>query len=250
MLKKSALIFYGLVLFLAGLVLPVFAQYPTATPPISNIGVYFSPQTATVPPETTMRIMMNSGGRGVSFARVVFNFDPSLIRLTSEITPNPNLSTVVEKTSMATANASGHVVIVIAASPSDIPPNGIFEFASFGIDSNTSLSNLTGDITFDILDGQIVDEGGSQIPATYVNASININSGSFCPRGSLGNLNCSADGCIDTADYEIFRQAFGKTQAEIIVPSGQASPDLVQDNNNIIDTADYEIIRANFGSCQ
>jgi len=70
-----------------------------------------------------------------------------------------------------------------------------------------------------------------------------------CPAGDKGNLDCNIDGCIDTADYELFRQVFGSDVGSINVPSGQHTPDLVQDSANMIDTADYEILRSNFGSC-
>ena len=71
-----------------------------------------------------------------------------------------------------------------------------------------------------------------------------------CPRGEVGNLDCSTDSCIDTLDFELFRQAYGLTLAEINVPLGQATPDMVVDALDQIDTADYEIFRANFGTCQ
>ena len=70
-----------------------------------------------------------------------------------------------------------------------------------------------------------------------------------CPAGDKGNLDCNIDGCIDTADYELFRQNFGSAVGSITVPAGQHTPDLVPDSANMIDTADYEILRANFGSC-
>ena len=70
-----------------------------------------------------------------------------------------------------------------------------------------------------------------------------------CPRANLGNLNCSLEGCIDTADYELFRQAFGQDASTITVPPDQATPDLFVDFMNLVDTADYEILRSNFGSC-
>lgn len=70
-----------------------------------------------------------------------------------------------------------------------------------------------------------------------------------CIRGPRGNLDCSLDGCIDTADFELFRQAFGLPVSQINISSGHYTPDLIQDAGNLIDTADYEILRSNFGSC-
>ena len=230
---------------------PTPPNFITPTIPAGEVGVFFTPQTVDVPPVTNMKIMMNSGGNSIAFARVVFQFDPSLIKLTSEIATNPNMSTVVEKTTMASANINGRAVIVTATSPTNTAPNGVFEFASFNINSNTTAGNMSADMIFSVIDSQIVDVAGPEIPATYTNAIINVNSGgAVCLRGDIGNLDCSADGCIDTVDVELFRQAYGRTTAEIIVPVGQHTPDLVSDINNTIDTADYEIIRANFGTCQ
>lgn len=70
-----------------------------------------------------------------------------------------------------------------------------------------------------------------------------------CIRGANGNLDCSLDGCIDTADFELFRQSFGKTTVELNISPTHHTPDLIVDSNNLVDTADYEILRANFGTC-
>ena len=231
---------------------------PTLPLPPYETGVFFSPQVAAVPPVTNMRIMMNSGGRSVAFARIVFTFDTSKIRMASEITTTGQMSTTVEKTSMNNANTTGRATIVIAASPSDNPPNGIFEFASFDIDANTGESDIQTYLNFDQADSQLVDAAGPEIPTQYTDAVITVHGSAIsgtppvseCPRGPEGNLDCDTMGCVDTADFELFRQAYGKTVGEISVPAGQHTPDLVTDSFNMIDTADYEILRANFGSCQ
>ena len=204
-----------------------------------------------------MSITVDSGANFVAFARVVFTFDPTLGRLTSEILTTPQLSTIVEKTSMVNANSTGMVVIVVASSPSDSPPVGLFELANFSLDSNTSFSGITTNLTFDSFDSQIVDRNGPQLTANYLDATIYIEGaptptdiGGACNRGDLGNLDCSIDGCVDTADFEIFRQAFGLDVGSIVVPPGQHTPDLSLDFSSVIDTADYEVFRSNFGTCQ
>lgn len=72
-----------------------------------------------------------------------------------------------------------------------------------------------------------------------------------CPNGNLGNLNCDDDGCIDTSDYQLFRDNFGKTVSQIIIPFNQLlhTPDLLPDALNVINTGDFEILRNNFGNC-
>src|SRR3989344_9488476 len=70
-----------------------------------------------------------------------------------------------------------------------------------------------------------------------------------CPRGSYGNLDCSLNGCIDTADFELFRQAFGKAVSTLVIPLGQHTPDLLLDSSAIIDTGDFGVFSNNFGMC-
>lgn len=72
-----------------------------------------------------------------------------------------------------------------------------------------------------------------------------------CPRGAQGNLDCSADGCVDTADFTLFYQNFSKSVSDITIPFNQLkhTPDLVVDAGNLIDTGDYQIFKENFGIC-
>lgn len=70
-----------------------------------------------------------------------------------------------------------------------------------------------------------------------------------CIRGELGNLDCSTDGCIDTSDFELFRQGYGQVASSLNIPSNHHTPDLIQDAGGYVDTADYNIVYQNFGSC-
>lgn len=70
-----------------------------------------------------------------------------------------------------------------------------------------------------------------------------------CPRGASGNLDCSLDGCIDTSDFELFRQGYGQLASSLSIPSYHHTPDLIVDAGGFVDTADYNILYQNFGSC-
>lgn len=233
-------------------VIPISPSVGTITPTNvpADAEIIFSPASVNVPPATKVSVMVNAGNKEAAFTRVVFNFDPAKIKLTSEITINSNMSTVVEKTPLSAANTSGKIIIVAALSPTDTAPTGSFELASFNIDANTSVSDAADTLIFDRNDSQVVDKSGPQLLVNYYDATVSVNGPSACVRGEMGNLNCSIDGCVDTADFELFNQDFGKTTAELNIVSGSHTPDLVTDANNMIDTADYEILRANFGSCQ
>lgn len=115
----------------------------------------------------------------------------------------------------------------------------------FATDGTTSITFNSTRITEVGVAGQAPDVSTAGSLATYT-----IISTPPCPRDKQGNLDCSLDGCIDTADFELFRQDFGKSVSELAVQPGNATPDLVVDNAGMIDTADYEIFRSNFGTCQ
>ena len=124
--------------------------------------------------------------------------------------------------------------------------------ATIDLNVDSNASDGTSQITFN---STRVTEAGiaGQAPDVSTAGSLSeytIVSAPACPRGELGNLDCSIDRCIDTADFELFRQSYGANVADISVPQGQSTPDLVVDSANMIDTADYEILRSNFGSCQ
>ena len=147
--------------------------YPTHTPQSQNsVSVSFSPPVINIPPAGPVKIMFDSGSNKVAFARVVFNYDKSKVKLTSQISTNSNFSTIVEKTSFPQANSQGKAIIVIAASPTDIQPSGLFEFASFTIDIVSGASDVSG-IYLSANDIQIVNSSASELIPEIAHLGIN-----------------------------------------------------------------------------
>lgn len=140
-----------------------------------DVNLSFLPTQINLPPEATVKIMANAPSKNVAFTRTIVTFDASKVKLASEITTNPNLSTIVEKTTMAAANTQGKAVIVVAAGPTDSKPTGSFEVASFQI-SPVNLQ-VQGSATMDFLtsDMQYVDGSGGNlgIGTTALNISLN-----------------------------------------------------------------------------
>lgn len=113
----------------------------------------------------SLRIMADSGNQKVAFTRIVLVFDPAKIQLKGNIITNPNLSTIIEKTGIDTANIGGRTVIVMARSPSDSGPSGTFELASLTVDGQVNEA-LSGAIKFDTKDMQIVDNMARELIIT------------------------------------------------------------------------------------
>ncbi|OGG02133.1 hypothetical protein A2W14_02705 [Candidatus Gottesmanbacteria bacterium RBG_16_37_8] len=126
--------------------------------PIKLVLLYPSTKNDKIITEAEVKIKASAYNRKIAFVRVVLTFDPTKIHLVSEITTNPNLSTVVEKSGLSVANSEGKIVFVIAASPEDNPPTGEFELASFQIAPGLVDKEEMTTVDFLTSDMQIVDK--------------------------------------------------------------------------------------------
>ena len=145
------------------------------------VDINFSPSSQTLPPNSVFRIMLSARTNNVSFARVVFSFDRTKVRLASEITTTPLLPDIIQKSTMAEANATGLATIVLAVPPSQTLPTGVIEFASFNLtkvsvipNDRTSLLFLRSD-TQDMQNMQIVTDESLTPTINITDASLTLN---------------------------------------------------------------------------
>ena len=171
---------------------------PTPFNGSGNSKVMFSKPEVFLPPDTDLKITLSSGTRKTAFARVVFTFDRTKVKLTKEITPSANLKTVVDITKMNEANSTGKAVIVLAAAPGDPRPSGDFELASI---SFGALRRGLGEskVNFDVSDMQVVDEDSNILPVTSLSLLIN-------PRNVTPTPGTNTDVCQSLASLACFRQ--------------------------------------------
>lgn len=153
--------------------------------PAVGTDVYFDPGTTTLTNDTPIRVMANYPAKNVVFAKIVATFDPSKIRMTSEISSNPAMTTVVQKSSMADANASGKFTVVTASSPADTPLSGNFMLATFNISPLSGVTSGTTNINFVTNEMQIVDNNTQALPITPGNLIINFNNSVGTPLPTI-----------------------------------------------------------------
>src|SRR3989344_7285419 len=139
------------------------------------VDINFSPSSQTMPPNSVFRIMLSARTNNVSFARVVFSFDRTKVRLASEISTTPLLPDVIQKSTMADANALGLATIVLAAPPSQTLPTGVIEFANFNLAKVSATPNDMTSLTFLRSDMQVVTDESLTPTINLTDASITLN---------------------------------------------------------------------------
>lgn len=176
--KKNIII---LLVILAALPLTVYLVrqavrfIPKAVP--AAVEIFFIPDTADLPPDTTFALNIDVKSNKVGFVRMELDFDNSKIGLTGDIQTTDKLKTVMRKTSVSEANSTGQIVVVLGLSTGDKdnPPTGVFEFMrmTFGKISGSGTTNIS------VNDNgvQIADMDANELVFTSSPATINLTAG-------------------------------------------------------------------------
>lgn len=151
--------------------------------------VSFQPSSLTLPPNSTVRIFVDAKTNSIGFARIVFSFDNTKIRLAGEVDTTAALGKVIEKTSMTEANSAGRVIIILAPLPDTQPPTGMFEFARFPLQVVTSQQNTTTTLNFATSDMQIVEKSVIILPVSATQLTVSLNPVVLTPTSTPGPTN-------------------------------------------------------------
>lgn len=152
-----------------------FAVYRSKAAVSSTL--YFEPASASLPPDKSVKVLLDAKTNKIGFARVDIIFDTTKLQLTGEVAPSAVLSNVVQKTSMASANTSGKITLVLAlpSESRDNPPSGIIEIGQLPLKSNTATQNATATLTFDSNLLQIVNLDAEIVPLAVQDATFTLN---------------------------------------------------------------------------
>jgi hypothetical protein len=164
-----------------------------------SASVYFEPQSTSLPPNTNLKVMVNSGGSQVGFVHLEISFDRSKVLLANDVSnsstltmnnaqaeqdPNYNppqyacsgSTPCIIRTPVVAANNSGKVIIVYGKNPTDTSqaPSGIFELAQLQFMANTTAQTTT---TVSITRVQVVDTTPSAFNVSTGTATLTLNAG-------------------------------------------------------------------------
>ena len=95
----------------------------------------------TLPPNQTVKVMVDAKAHMIGFILVELNFNQSLIQLTGDVTTTSLFPAIISKTTMANANSTGRVIFALAlcdpiqgqCDPKPPAQSGLIEAASFPV---------------------------------------------------------------------------------------------------------------------
>ena len=124
---------------------------------------------------TSVNLIFNANTSRVGFVRAQLTFDKTKIKLTQEIVPTTTLKKVISVTTMANANSTGTVTIILGLDPADIAnaPTGSFTLATLSLEalSNTASSSSLSFVASGI---QIVDMTATPFTVSTTNATVTV----------------------------------------------------------------------------
>lgn len=139
--------------------------------------LFLEPESITMPPDGLVNLWVTTD-KQLGFVAVDLAFDPTLIKLSQEITlPTATLQKTIKVSTMAQANTTGKISIVLGIEPTGIStaPTGTFPLANLKFSKNTAISNKLATLTIVQTSSQLVDLGAIPFSLTSKNASFNLN---------------------------------------------------------------------------
>lgn len=144
---------------------------------VSTGTILFDPTTLTVPPDGTMRVILDPQNNPISFAKVELTFDKNAV-LVKEIGYTNLLSMVIATTSATTANNTGVISFTLGLAPADRnnPPATAFDFLTIKF-AKKSTTGSQSQLTFNAANSQLVDMASQQmsINSTPANIIVSVN---------------------------------------------------------------------------
>jgi outer membrane biosynthesis protein TonB len=173
--------YVGIGLFLViGIVVTVATLYPqqvTTRAVAHQATVSILPATLSLPPNGALQVWATTDGP-LAFVNVEVTFDPTVVKLSSEAALTTSAwGRVIKQTTMAEANATGKLDLVVGLDPAHVqtPPNGTFQIATLQFGANTTNSNVTTTVAVASAPSQLVVIDTTVFTLTTIGSTITVN---------------------------------------------------------------------------
>ena len=173
--------YLGIGLFLViGIVVTVATLHPqqvTTRAVVHQAKVSVLPATLSLPPNGALQIWATTDSP-LAFVNVEVTFNPAVVKLTQEVALTTSAwGRVIQQTTMATANTTGKLTLVVGLDPTHVqtPPTGTFQLATLSFGANTTASNATTTVTITSASSQLVAVDTTVFAVTTAGSSIIVN---------------------------------------------------------------------------
>jgi hypothetical protein len=128
--------------------------------------------------ELSFNLMLGAKTNQIGFARIVLSFDPSKIKLASDVSPSVALGMPVQVTMLADANTSGKIITALGTTVADrtSPAVGTFSLASLTFTPISQKVNDFTTIAISASDSQVVEMHGTALNLNPVSYTLVLNS--------------------------------------------------------------------------
>lgn len=142
-----------------------------------SANVLFQLSNSSLPPESTFQVWFNTSAP-VAFASTEINFDPTLVKMTKEVTLTSTvLIRTIKVTPMAEANTTGKIYIILGLDPTKLTtsPTGAFQIADITFNALTTGSNVSTALTFNTNGMQVVSTDQTLFSLSSNNLTLTLN---------------------------------------------------------------------------
>lgn len=139
--------------------------------------VSLEPKTSLITANTVLKLRVSTD-KPVGFVAVELGFDPTLMSLSKELTLHTTqLSEVIMLSTMAEANASGLIRVVVAVKPQTVgaAPGGTFDLLTLSFSSKTTQPNKQSAVSIQTASTQLVDLTATPFALTLQPATVLFN---------------------------------------------------------------------------
>lgn len=153
------------------------AQTYKAGAAAGNAQFFFEPSSLSLAPSNNVNLWVTVD-KALGFVRAELSFDPSLLKLTQEISlGTPSLNRIVKLTSMAEANSTGKIAIILGLDPSmlSVAQSGSFKLATLNLATKVTTPNVSTSVQLVTNNLQLVDTGATVFTTTSTPLNLTLN---------------------------------------------------------------------------
>lgn len=211
-----------------------------------SVHLSFSPSSINLVSPQNVNIVANTGAAKVGFIRVDISFNKNVMRLNADPVITSPVNKPISMTSVANANSSGKLSMVLGLDPDSIAsaPSGEFAVATLAFTPVTPLSTQPATVVIDVENSQVVDLDPSELLLSAGDLSVTFDvatpTPTVAPTGSATAIPTAAATASPTASAVATASPTSSPNVNACAQYGDI------DSNNKVDAFDYVLFVNNY----